>query len=101
LIPVAIPPIYTDLRVGLFALALSLAFSGLSYAAGMRAAREAVQRRRHRVERTREVVGRGLRAGMARLRRPGRRRAKRGEGQQGPARAPAPSEPPDAFPGGG
>jgi hypothetical protein len=101
LIPVAIPPIYTDLRVGLFALALSLAFSGLSYAAGMRAAREAVQRRRHRVERTREVVGRGLRAGMARLRRPRRRRAKSGEGQRGPARAPAPSEPPDAFPGGG
>jgi MFS family permease len=101
LIPVAIPPIYRDLRVGLFALALSLAFSGLSYAAGMRAAREAIERRRHRVERTREVFGRGLRAGMARLRRSGRRRAEGGEGKPAPPRAPAQSEPPDAFPGGG
>ncbi len=89
LIPVAIPPIYTDLRVGLFALALALAFSGLSYAAGMRAAREAVERRRHRVERTREVFGRGLRAGMARLRRSGRRPPSKPESE------------PDAFPGGG
>jgi MFS family permease len=88
LIPVAIPPIYRDLRVGLFALALALAFSGLSYAAGMRAAREAVERRRQRVERTREALGKGLRAGMARLRRSGRRRAS------------TPESEPDAFPGG-
>jgi hypothetical protein len=88
LIPVAIPFIYRDLRVGLFALALSLAFSGLSYVAGMRAAREAVERRRRRVERTREVVGRRLRGGMARLRRSGRRRASK------------PKSEPDAFPGG-
>jgi hypothetical protein len=69
LLPVSIPPIYTDLRVGLFALALSLAFSGLSYAVGMRAAREAVARRRQRAERTRQALEKGLRAGMARLRR--------------------------------
>jgi hypothetical protein len=87
LIPVAIPPIYRDLRVGLFALAVSLAFSGLSYAVGMRAAREAVARRKLRAERTREALERGFRAGIARLRR--RRRAT------------TPSEPPDAFPGGG
>jgi MFS family permease len=87
LIPVAIPPVYQDLRIGLFALALSLAFSGLSYAAGMRAAREAVDRRRQRAERTREALEKGLRAGLARLRR--RRRAT------------TPTKPPDAFPGGG
>jgi MFS family permease len=73
LIPVAIPPVYQDLRIGLFALALSLAFAGLSYAAGMRAAREAMARRRKRVERTREAVEKGFRLGMARLRRSGRR----------------------------
>jgi hypothetical protein len=75
LIPVAIPPVYQDLRVGLLALAVGLGFAGLSYIAGMRAAREAVARRRHRVERTREAVERGLRAGLARLRRSGRRGA--------------------------
>lgn len=101
LIPVAIPPIYRDLRVGLFALALALAFSGLSYAAGMRAAREALERRRQRVERTRDALGKGLRAGMARLRRPGRGRAERTEGEPGSHKAPARSDPPDAFPGGG
>jgi hypothetical protein len=101
LIPVAIPPIYRDLRVGLFALALALAFSGLSYAAGMRAAREAVARRRQRVERTREAVGRGLRLGMARLRRSGRRREQGGDGKPDSPPAPTASEPPDAFPGGG
>jgi predicted MFS family arabinose efflux permease len=73
LIPVAIPPVYQDLRVGLFVLAVGLAFAGLSYIAGMRAASEAVDRRRRRVERTRETVGRGLRAGFGRLRRSGRR----------------------------
>jgi Major Facilitator Superfamily len=98
LIPVAIPPVYQDLRIGLFALAVSLAFSGLSYAVGMRAAREAVARRRHRAERTREVLGRGVRAGMARLRR--RRRPEDATTEPGP-RASTPSEPPDAFPGGG
>jgi hypothetical protein len=98
LIPVAIPPVYQDLRVGLFALAVSLAFSGLSYAVGMRAAREAVARRRHRAERTREALGRGVRAGMARLRR--RRRPEEATTEPGP-RASTPSEPPDAFPGGG
>jgi Major Facilitator Superfamily len=98
LIPVAIPPVYQDLRVGLFALAVSLAFSGLSYAVGMRAAREAVARRRHRAERTREALGRGVRAGMARLRR--RRRPEEATTERGP-RASTPSEPPDAFPGGG
>jgi hypothetical protein len=65
--------VYQDLRIGLFALALSLAFAGLSYAAGMRAAREAMARRRKRVERTREAVEKGFRLGMARLRRSGRR----------------------------
>jgi MFS family permease len=74
LIPVAIPPVYQDLRVGLLALAVGLGFAGLSYIAGMRAAREAVARRRHRIERTREAVERRLRAGLARLRRSGRRR---------------------------
>jgi len=73
LIPVAIPPVYQDLRVGLFVLAIGLGFAGLSYIAGMRAAREAVDRRRRRMERTRETVERGLRAGLARLRHPGRR----------------------------
>jgi Major Facilitator Superfamily len=97
LIPVAIPPVYQDLRIGLFALAVSLAFSGLSYAVGMRAAREAVARRRHRAERTREVLGRGVRAGMARFR---RRRPPEEATEPGP-RASTPSEPPDAFPGGG
>jgi hypothetical protein len=99
LIPVAIPPVYQDLRIGLFALAVSLAFSGLSYAAGMRAAREAVARRRHRAERTREALERGLRAGIARLRR--RRRAPEGDRASGASPAATPSEPPDAFPGGG
>jgi predicted MFS family arabinose efflux permease len=98
LIPVAIPPVYQDLRIGLFALAVSLAFSGLSYAVGMRAAREAVARRRHRAERTREVLGRGVRAGMARLRR--RRRPDDAKTEPGP-RASTPSEPTDPFPGGG
>jgi MFS family permease len=101
LIPVAIPPVYQDLRVGLFALALALAFSGLSYAAGMRAAREAVARRRRRVERTREAVGKGLRRGMARLRRSGRRTAQSGGGEPSSSPASTTSEPPDAFPGGG
>jgi predicted MFS family arabinose efflux permease len=101
LIPVAIPPIYIDLRVGLFALALALAFSGLSYAAGMRAAREAVARRRQRVERTRDAVERGLRGGMARLRRSGRRRARGGEREPGSSPTPSTSEPPDAVPDGG
>jgi hypothetical protein len=73
LIPVAIPPVYEDLRVGLVVLAIGLGFAGLSYIAGMRAAREAVDRRRRRMERTRATVGRGLRAGIARLRRSGRR----------------------------
>jgi MFS family permease len=73
LIPVAIPPVYEDLRVGLFVLAIGLGFAGLSYIAGMRAAREAVDRRRRRMERTRATVGRGLRAGFGRLRRSGRR----------------------------
>ncbi len=73
LIPVAIPPVYEDLRVGLFVLAIGLGFAGLSYIAGMRAAREAVDRRRRRMERTRATVERGLRAGLARLRRSGRR----------------------------
>ncbi len=73
LVPVAIPPVYEDLRVGLLALAVGLGFAGLSYIAGMRAAREAVARRRHRAERTREALERGLRKGMARLRRSGRR----------------------------
>jgi hypothetical protein len=73
LIPVAIPPVYEDLRVGLFVLAVGLGFAGLSYIAGMRAAREAVDRRRRRMERTRETVERGLRAGLTRLRHPGRR----------------------------
>jgi hypothetical protein len=101
LIPVAIPPIYRDLRVGLFALALSLAFSGLSYAAGMRAAREAVARRRLRVERTRDALGRGLRGGMARLRRSGRRRAPGRDREPGSSPAAKAAEPPDASPGGG
>ena len=99
LIPVAIPPVYQDLRIGLFALAVSLAFSGLSYAVGMRAAREAVDRRRHRAERTREVLGRGVRAGMARFRR--RRRPEDATTEPGPRASSTPSEPPDAFPGGG
>ncbi|HYV59847.1 MAG TPA: MFS transporter [Acidimicrobiia bacterium] len=73
LIPVAIPPVYEDLRVGLLVLAVGVGFAGLSYIAGMRAAREAVDRRRRRMERTRETVERGLRAGLARLRHPGRR----------------------------
>ncbi len=73
LIPVAIPPVYQDLRIGLFALAIGLGFAGLSYIAGMRAAREAVDRRRRRMERTRETVGRGIRAGLGRFRRSGRR----------------------------
>jgi len=73
LIPIAIPPVYQDLRVGLFVLAVGLGFAGLSYIAGMRAARESVDRRRRRMERTRETVERGLRAGLARLRHPGRR----------------------------
>jgi MFS family permease len=75
LIPVAIPPVYQDLRIGLLALAVGLGFAGLSYIAGMRAAREAVARRRHRMDRTREAVERGFRAGLARLRRGGRREA--------------------------
>jgi Major Facilitator Superfamily len=74
LIPVAIPPVYQDLRIGLLALAVGLGFAGLSYIAGMRAAREAVARRRQRMERTRESIGRGFRAGLSRLRRSGRRR---------------------------
>jgi len=73
LIPIAIPPVYQDLRVGLFVLAVGLGFAGLSYIAGMRAARESVDRRRRRMERTRETVERGLRAGLTRLRHPGRR----------------------------
>jgi hypothetical protein len=64
----------------------------------MRAAREAVARRRHRAERTREVLGRGVRAGMARFRR--RRQPEDATTEPGP-RASTPSEPPDAFPGGG
>jgi predicted MFS family arabinose efflux permease len=100
LIPVAIPPIYHDLRIGLFALALALAFSGLSYAAGMRAAREAVARRRHRVERTRDALERGLRGGMARLRRSGRRRARGGEREPGSSPTPSTSEPHDSSPDG-
>jgi hypothetical protein len=100
LIPVAIPPIYHDLRIGLFALALALAFSGLSYAAGMRAAREAVARRRHRVERTRDALERGLRGGMARLRRSGRRRARGGEREPGSSPTPSTSEPRDSSPDG-
>ncbi len=79
LIPVAIPPVYQDLRVGLFALAIGLGFAGLSYIAGIRAAREAVARRRHRAERTRDALERGLRKGMARLRRSGRRTRDAGE----------------------
>src|SRR5207237_518021 len=31
LIPVAIPPVYQDLRIGLFVLAIGLGFAGLSY----------------------------------------------------------------------
>lgn len=77
LIPVAIPPVYEDLRVGLLVLAVGVGFAGLSYIAGMRAAREAVDRRRRRMERTRETVERGLRAGLARLRHP-RSRARSG-----------------------
>jgi Major Facilitator Superfamily len=99
LIPVAIPPVYQDLRVGLFALAVSLAISGLSYAVGMRAAREAVERRRHRARRTRQVLERGLRAGMARLRR--RPRPEDTTTEPRPSPASTPSDPPDAFPGGG
>src|SRR5207248_3107013 len=79
LIPVAIAPVYQDLRIGLFVLAIGLGFAGLSYIAGMRAAREAVARRRRRMERTRETVERGFRAGLARLRHP-RRRARTGGG---------------------
>jgi Major Facilitator Superfamily len=74
LIPVAIPPVYQDLRIGLLVLAVVLGFAGLSYLAGMRAAREAVDRRRQRVERTRQTIEKGFRAGLARLRHPGRRR---------------------------
>jgi hypothetical protein len=73
LVPVAIPPVYEDLRVGLLALAIGLGFAGLSYIAGMRAAREAVARRRQRAERTREALERGVRRGIARLRRSRRR----------------------------
>jgi MFS family permease len=98
LIPVAIPPIYMDLRVGLFALALALAFSGLSYVAGMRAAREAVARRRQRVERTRQALERSLRGGMARLRRSGRRRARTGDAEAGSPPAPSTSESTDTPP---
>jgi MFS family permease len=74
LFPVAIPPLYEDLRVGLFVLAIGLGFAGLSYLAGMRAAREAVARRRQRAERAREALERGFRKGFARLRRSGKRR---------------------------
>jgi MFS family permease len=83
LIPVAIPPVYQDLRVGLFVLAIGLGFAGLSYVAGMRAAREAVDRRRRRMERTRETVERGLRAGLGRLRRSGRRTRSGGAAAKG------------------
>jgi hypothetical protein len=83
LIPVAIPPVYQDLRIGLFALAIGLGFAGLSYIGGMRAAREAVARRRRRVERTRETVERGFRSGLARLRRSGRRSRGGGEAAKG------------------
>jgi MFS family permease len=83
LIPVAIPPVYQDLRIGLFVLAIGLGFAGLSYIAGMRAAREAVARRRRRMERTRETVERGFRAGLARLRHPGRRARTSGEPSKG------------------
>ncbi len=83
LIPVAIPPVYQDLRIGLFVLAIGLGFAGLSYIAGMRAAREAVDRRRRRMERTRETVGRSVRAGLARLRRSGRRPRAGGEAAKG------------------
>ena len=83
LIPVAIPPVYQDLRIGLFVLAIGLGFAGLSYIAGMRAAREAVARRRRRMERTREAVERGVRAGLARLRHPGRRARTGGEPSKG------------------
>jgi MFS family permease len=83
LIPVAIPPVYQDLRIGLFVLAVGLAFAGLSYIAGIRAAREAVDRRRRRVQRTRATFERGLRAGLARLRRPGRRSRRSGTPAKG------------------
>ncbi len=93
LIPVAIPPVYQDLRIGLFALAIGLGFAGLSYIGGMRAAREAVARRRRRVERTRETVERGFRAGLARLRRSGRRPRDGGETAEGTEKSrPGPNE---------
>ena len=93
LIPVAIPPVYQDLRIGLFVLAIGLGFAGLSYIGGMRAAREAVARRRRRVERTRETVGRGFRAGLARLRRSGRRPRDGGEIAKGGEKSrPGPNE---------
>ena len=71
------------LPVTFYPLAIGLGFAGLSYIAGMRAAREAVARRRRRMERTREAVERGVRAGLARLRHPGRRARTGGEPSKG------------------
>lgn len=56
-------------RVGLFALAVTLGFAGLSYIGGMRAAGERVARRQRRAEKTRAAVRSGLRGGLARVRR--------------------------------
>ena len=76
LIPVAIPPIYIDLRVGLFvARARARVRRAVLRRRHARRRAEAVERRRQRVERTRDALERGLRGGMARLRRSGRRRA--------------------------
>ena len=83
LIPVAIPPVYQDLRIGLFVLAIGLGFAGLSYIAGVRP-----------LPRSRSASPpshgahpgdgpHGFRAGLARLRHPGRRARAGGEPSKG------------------
>ncbi len=56
-------------KLGLFVLAVTLGFTGLSYIGGLRAAGERVARRRRRADKTRAAVRSGLRGGLARVRR--------------------------------
>jgi len=56
-------------RVGLFALAVTLGFAGVSYLLGMRAGQARVDRSRRRSERTRAAVRTGVRGALARFRR--------------------------------
>jgi MFS family permease len=101
LIPVAITPLFNDPRIGLFVLAVTLGFSGLSYVGGMRAAEATLERRRRRAEQTREAVRRGASRLLARVRGSSARERSKADTERPRQPAATRGEPPEAFPGGG